>query len=73
MDGFHYEGHRLIVEKAGMKYNDKRGIGPQEEDKCFKCGKFGHWYQLMGYVYFLGLMNVGKIIKVKKEQREEII
>jgi len=43
MDGFFYEGHRLIVEKAGIKDCDIRGLGPQEQDKCFNCGKFGHW------------------------------
>jgi|ETNmetMinimDraft_14_1059893.scaffolds.fasta_scaffold301034_2 hypothetical protein len=43
MDGYFYEGHRLIVEKAGISQQDVRGLGPQKADECYNCGKFGHW------------------------------
>lgn len=51
MDGKSLDGHKLIVELAGANRRkrstndrDRRGgRGPQPGDKCFNCGKTGHW------------------------------
>ena len=52
MDGKSLDGHKLIVEIAGAnkkggknnKSSSKGGAkGPQPGDKCFNCGKTGHW------------------------------
>jgi RNA recognition motif-containing protein len=42
MDGFKMDGRRIVVEQAGEPGRMRRS-GPQEDDKCFKCGKRGHW------------------------------
>jgi RNA recognition motif-containing protein len=39
-----YEGQKLTVERSypgGARR--KRTSGPQTEDKCWRCGEFGHW------------------------------
>lgn len=50
MDGRTIDGQKIIVEMAGAnRKNRKRGDrergsrGPQPGDKCFNCGKTGHW------------------------------
>jgi len=48
MDGKSLDGHKLIVELAGANKKGKKSIksgvrGPQPGDKCFNCGKTGHW------------------------------
>ncbi len=55
LDGQTLDGERIIVEHAGRSSSlaagqrksgrdSTRGRGPQPDDKCFKCGKTGHWY-----------------------------
>jgi len=34
-------GKTIVVEPAGMKRTRSRG--PQTEDKCYSCGRRGHW------------------------------
>ena len=49
MNGYRYDGNRLVVEKAGERRSrrkDSRDIGsrgPQPNDRCFNCGDRGHW------------------------------
>ena len=48
MDGKSLDGHKLIVEMAGAnkrKSSRREGgtRGPQPNDKCFNCGRMGHW------------------------------
>jgi len=42
MDGYSFEGHKIIVQEAGKK-SSRGPRGPQADDKCYKCGKLGHW------------------------------
>ena len=42
MDSTKVDGRRIVVEKAGAP-TKKRKSGPQEDDKCFECGRSGHW------------------------------
>ena len=42
MDGRSLDGHKLIVQIAGQKPS-RSSKGPQADDKCYKCGKTGHW------------------------------
>jgi len=66
MDGKSLDGQKIIVEIAGAnrknrktssrndRGSDRGGArGPQPGDKCFNCGKTGHWYNI-----FLKLMNL---------------
>jgi len=57
MDGKSLDGHKLIVELAGANKKGRKSSrgagtggprGPQPGDKCFNCGKTGHWYE---YIY----------------------
>eukprot|EP01015_Nassula_variabilis_P024836 TRINITY_DN4787_c0_g1_i2.p2 TRINITY_DN4787_c0_g1~~TRINITY_DN4787_c0_g1_i2.p2 ORF type:complete len:174 (-),score=19.88 TRINITY_DN4787_c0_g1_i2:103-624(-) len=43
MDGYKYEGRRLIVQFAGQKKQVSRGRGPQSDDVCYNCQGKGHW------------------------------
>lgn len=48
MDRKHFDGHRLTVEIAGANKKGRKSgkggpRGPQPGDKCFNCGKTGHW------------------------------
>ena len=43
MDGKSFEGQRLVVQRAGEKKSRYSSKGPQSNDKCFNCGKLGHW------------------------------
>ena len=55
MDGKSIDGQKIVVEIAGAnrknRKNNTRGNdrgsggarGPQPGDKCFNCGKTGHW------------------------------
>lgn len=47
-DDKYSDEYKLTVEAAG-KYRRKRG--PNPEDECFYCGKKGHWYILMHFLY----------------------
>jgi len=42
MDGRYLDDHKLTVQIAGQKLS-RNTKGPQENDKCYKCGKTGHW------------------------------
>lgn len=42
MDGHRIDSRRIVVEKAGEPGKMRR-TGPQDDDKCFRCGKRGHW------------------------------
>ena len=42
MDNTKLNGRRIVVEKAGSS-NNKSSRGPNENDDCFNCGRFGHW------------------------------
>ena len=42
MNGYELDGRKLTVEVAGRKVS-RKAKGPQSEDKCYKCGKLGHW------------------------------
>jgi hypothetical protein len=50
MDGKSFEGEKILVEPTS-KYNfnlnfhiEGRGRrGPSPNDKCWNCGKYGHW------------------------------
>jgi arginine/serine-rich splicing factor 7 len=41
MNGYTYNGQKLKVDVVDNRKGRK--TGPSEEDKCFKCGKGGHW------------------------------
>ena len=50
MDGRSYDGEKLMVEPTSKKRNqfnstvEGRGRrGPSPNDKCWNCGKHGHW------------------------------
>ncbi len=47
MDGKYLTDHRdegrLTVEPAGRGNRRAKKDGPDERDKCFRCGKPGHW------------------------------
>jgi len=45
MDGKSFEGQKIIVQPAGQKKTPSRrdARGPQAADKCYNCGKPGHW------------------------------
>ena len=47
LDGKSYEGQKLVVQQAGQKRTSTRNTsgprGPQTADKCYNCGKSGHW------------------------------
>jgi len=42
MNNYEFDGRKLVVEHAGKK-SSKKPRGPQVDDKCYKCGKTGHW------------------------------
>jgi len=42
MNGYEFDGRKLVVEPAGKK-SSRKAKGPQTDDKCYKCGKSGHW------------------------------
>jgi len=44
MNGAMIDGRKIIVEKAGEP--KKKSTGPSPTDKCFSCGKVGHWFQV---------------------------
>ena len=45
MDGAIFEGNRIVVQKAGDNKERRRssGRGPSANDRCFNCGRKGHW------------------------------
>jgi len=42
MNGYEFNGRKLVVEEAGKK-SHRKSKGPQPDDKCYKCGRTGHW------------------------------
>jgi arginine/serine-rich splicing factor 7 len=48
LNGKNVDGYRLTVEPAGRDWrknrnNDRERRGPSSDDKCYNCGKRGHW------------------------------
>ena len=43
MDNYKLDGRRIVVEKAGAPQRRPRPSGPRPDDKCFECGRKGHW------------------------------
>ena len=67
-----FEGSRLVVQKAGDK-GPRRGResrdgggsrGPQSDDKCYNCGRMGHWY---------AKLNINKLLALKNDKWDKQI
>ena len=56
MDGYSYEGKRILVQKAVFRKQEREG--PNENDECYKCGKYGHWQSFITFAQISGLMSV---------------